>query len=145
MNNVKSKVIEALECAINAVKSLPEIIENNRFKILDGGWIQDKELGIDWGPSSGKSMNHEKAIKWAEDKGGRLPAVEELRTIVDYERSDPATDIEIFKDMKSSWYWTNTPVAGCSVLAWCVSFGYGIVNYNRKDNDRYVRPVRASQ
>jgi len=145
MNEVKKKIIEALECAIDAVKGLPDIIENSRFKVLNDGWIQDKDLGIDWGPSSEKTMNHEKAEKWSKDKGGRLPTIEELRSIIDYERREPAIDADIFKDTKRSWYWTNTPVAGYPEDAWCVGFSYGIVDSYGKGIDGYVRPVRASQ
>ena len=145
MNEVKKKIIEALECAIDAVKGLPDIIENSRFKVLNDGWIQDKDLGIDWGPSSEKTMNHEKAEKWSKDKGGRLPTIEELRSIVDYERHEPAIDVDIFKDTKSSWYWTNTPAAGYPEFAWCVDISGGGVGSGSKGNGKYVRPVRKSK
>jgi hypothetical protein len=36
-------------------------------------------------------------------------------------------------------------VAGYSNNAWIVNFNNGNVNNNNKDNDNYVRPVRASQ
>lgn len=144
----KDKVIEALKNVIAAVKEAPEEEpkESGRFKVLSDGWVLDKALGIEWGPSSEERMNFSKAEKYAADKGGRLPTVKELRSLVDYDRCKPAVDVQFFGDTKTDdWYWTGTPVAGNSDYAWCVNVNYGYVDDDHKDVVSYVRPVRASQ
>ena len=78
--------------------------ENNRFKILRDGWIFDKALGIEWGPTSEKTMVWKDAKAYADKLGGRLPSVKELRSLVDYEKHDPCIDKDFFSDTKSSWY-----------------------------------------
>lgn len=143
----KDKVIEALKSVIAAVKEdlEEEPKKSGRFKVSDG-WVLDKALGIEWGPSSEKRMNFSDAEKYAADKGGRLPTVKELRSLVDYDRCKPAVDTQFFGDTKTDdWYWTSTLVTSNSDNSWCVLFGYGLVNYYHKDGDNYVRPVRASQ
>jgi len=144
----KEKIIEALKQIISAVKEIPEAeaAENGRFKTLSNGWVLDKALGIEWGPSSEKRMNFSEAEKYAAEKSGRLPTVKELRSLIDYDRRDPAIDTQFFKDTKSDdWYWTGTLLAGDSVRAWCVDFNYGYVYNGHKGVGFYVRPVRASQ
>jgi hypothetical protein len=144
----KEKVIEALKQVIAAVKEAAEAdpVENCRFKVLSDGWVFDKALGIEWGPSSGKCMNFSEAEKYAFDKGGRLPSVKELRSLIDYDRIEPAIDTQFFKDTKTGdWYWTGTTVASNSDRAWCVGFFNGSVGFYNKVFDNYVRPVRPSQ
>ena len=57
----------------------------------------------------------------------RLPTVDELQTILDRSRYDPAIDTDKFPDTKSLPYWTSTPLAWDSKSRWLVSFNLGIV------------------
>jgi hypothetical protein len=118
----------------------------DRFKLLPDGWIQDSYTGLDWSPSSESIMYFKDAVKYAEDKGGRLPEIHELHSLVDFSKSDPAS-YEIFKDMKhDDWYWSNTPRVNVSWKSrWCVSFGSGGVYDCRKNTGNYVRAFRSSQ
>ena len=135
-------LIAELKDHLNTVK----VVESVRFKTIPDGWVWDKALGIEWGPSSLKRMNWEEAKKYATEQGGRLPSVKELRSLIDYDRNNPAIDTQFFKDTKTDdWYWTGTEVSGYSSCAWCVYFKYGNVPSYNKGNDPYVRPVRASQ
>ncbi|MFA5154188.1 MAG: DUF1566 domain-containing protein [Clostridia bacterium] len=117
----------------------------DRFEKLSDGWIKDKVLGLDWGPSSTKTMNWEDAKKYAAEQGGRLPEIDELESLADRSRRNPAIN-PIFADTKTDdWYWSNTPVVEYSGGAWVVSFGYGYVGNYDKDYRDFVRPVRSSQ
>ena len=118
-----------------------------RFRKLSDGWVLDKALGIEWGPSSDKRMTFDEAQKYAAEKGCRLPTVKELRSLVDYDRHEPAIDSAFFPDTKTDdWYWTGTTTSWNSVAAWCVNFYGGRVgSINGKDYHFYVRPCRASQ
>lgn len=119
---------------------------NGRFTTLEDGWVKDGLLGLDWGPSSDKKMTLDEAKKYALNKGGRLPTVEELSRLVDYKRYDPSIDTEFFPDMKTDdWYWTGTEHAYWSDLAWIVDFESGSVYCYCKGNSNYVRPGRPSK
>lgn len=102
-------------------------IKNPRFERLRDGWIKDLELDIEWGPSSSESMNFSKAQEYCKNLGGRLPDVDELQTILDRTLYNPTCDKNIFKDVKSEYYWTSTKYMGCSNASWCVSFVNGNV------------------
>lgn len=141
------KAVSLLEQVVAELKAKPAaVVESGRFKKLNDGWVLDKALGIEWGPSSTKRFDWEDAKKYAAEQGGRLPTVKELRSLVDYDRREPAIDTQFFGDTKTDdWYWTGTPVAGYSSDAWCVFFGSGGVSISSKDCNSCVRPVRASQ
>lgn len=117
----------------------------NRFKKLKDGWIRDALLGIEWGPTAENLMNWKEAKKYCTKLGGRLPEVNELQSLIDYSKHNPAIDKDVFVDTKSSWYWTGSEVAGNSYNAWVVDFYYGGVYNTNKANNYYVRPCRASQ
>ena len=124
---------------------LDKLRSPDRFVKLEDGWIKDNLLGLDWGPSSDKTMNWADAKKYAIDKGGRLPTVDELSSLVDRSKRNPATD-PIFTDTKTDdYYWTGTELAGGSGGAWFVGFSSGVVGSYGEDSNGYVRPVRSSQ
>lgn len=114
----------------------------NRFKKLKDGWVRDKLLGVEWGPTSTEEMSWKKAQKHCEKLGGRLPEVNELQSIVDYRQYNPAINKKIFPDTKSYWYWTETQRAGSPGFAWVVTFDDGGVDDGGKGFYSYVRPVR---
>jgi len=113
-----------------------------RFKELKDGWIKDSLTGLDWGQSSDKTMTFKQALAYCKKLGARLPTSQELMSLIDHSKRCPASELDMKTD---DWYWTGTSVAGYPVDAWCVIFGYGSVGGNDKDDDYYVRPVRASQ
>jgi hypothetical protein len=82
-------------------------------------------------------------------EGWRLPTRQELESILDLSRYNPAIDTARFPDTKSGWYWTSTPCAWSSDRAWCVGFYGGGVGYNHRDSAnalaRAVRVVPAGQ
>jgi formylglycine-generating enzyme required for sulfatase activity len=121
------------------------MVESNKFRMLTDGWILDKVLGIEWGPSSSKTVSWEDAKKYAAEQGGRLPTIKELQSLVDYDRHSPAIDMQFFNDTKmDNWYWTSTEVDGYIAFAWNVSFNYGYTGSTIKSHYYYVRPVRAN-
>jgi hypothetical protein len=72
----------------------------------------------------------------------RLPNVEELRSIVAYDRHNPAINSNIFPNTASSRYWSSSPFEQ-NTNAWTVSFDVGKdVNDNRSTNFA-VRLVRG--
>ncbi len=71
----------------------------------------------------------------------RLPSIEELRSIVDLGKTNPAIDI-VFTNTNSSGYWSSTTVASGTSSAWGVHFNGGNDGWGTKTNDGYVRCVR---
>jgi len=69
---------------------------------------------------------------------------EELLPLIKDGASKPATLPQIAADTKfDDWYWTSTPVPGYEGYFFVVDFGGGDVSYGRRDNHRWVRPVRS--
>ena len=76
----------------------------------------------------------------------RLPNVNELQSLVDYERYSPTINTTYFPNTQSSYYWSSTTTPGYPDFAWYVYFSDGGVSfYYVKSYPRYVRAVRAGQ
>ncbi len=74
----------------------------------------------------------------------RLPTLDELETLRDVTRFDPAADPEL--GLKSAAYWTSTPDASSPAdCAWIVSFGYGNADYYHQNDTAFVRAVRSAR
>jgi len=74
----------------------------------------------------------------------RLPNINELKSIVDRSKENPAI-VETFQNNYSSYYWSSTTYEGSSGGAWLVYFGYGLVYSDGKSTNGYVRCVRGGQ
>lgn len=111
-------------------------------KITDGSttWYRDASTKLEWSVTAPKRMTWKNASKWCERIGGRLPTVKELLTLVDYERSDPATELP---DTASDLYWSSSTYRNFPTLAWFVYFSFGYVYANIKDFGYRVRAVRG--
>lgn len=103
--------------------------------------ILDEKTGIQYANLSlGKKFTFEEAKKFVEDLNRnsknlwRLPTVDELRMIVDYNKKNPAV-LEKFSELANSdFYWTSeehTPTKSARV--WTIYFGYGCAISLEKD------------
>jgi len=155
--------IERLEKAVlfqKMVASAP--VTDVRFTKLDASGkpttgdhvaVHDLKTGLTWTAEplqGGKEMTHAEALKACGEvdifgeADWRAPTIEELLSIVDYTRYDPAVDPEFFKG-PYDWTWSSTIAkypAGC---AWIVALGYGGSDRDGVDNRNLVRAVRAGQ
>jgi hypothetical protein len=74
----------------------------------------------------------------------RLPTLEELETLRDISRCDPAADPEL--GLKSAGYWTSDVLASPPRdFAWSVLFLNGFVYYYGQSHGAFVRAVRGSR
>jgi len=124
-----------------------------RFKRSDDGLVvTDRKTGLEWSAATLPGRhNHADATKACTDlvlgdrTGWRLPTCDELLTLVDRTRHEPAIDVAAFPDTRSDWYWTSTPWSPSpESYAWFVDFSLGY----SFDNARHylkasVRAVRA--
>ena len=99
---------------------------------------------------SGSTFNHANALKACADlellgsKGWRAPTIQELLSIVDYTRCDPAIDSDFFKG-PYGWTWSATEAASPSGYAWFVFLDVGYSNRYGQDDHALVLAVRAGQ
>ena len=97
---------------------------------------------MDWA----KAKAVAEAYRGGDHDDWRLPTIEELITLIDFSRFNPATNIELFPDTKPNFYWSSTPDASSpSGYAWSVYFYYGSVLYHRQHGTAFVRAVRGSR
>jgi hypothetical protein len=71
--------------------------------------------------------------------GWRLTSINELRSIVERCRAQPAVNRQVFPDTLSSAFWTATPSAGVSTDARDVDFRYGGDNWLLKSQSSVNR------
>lgn len=114
-----------------------------RFTKVKDGW-KDTKTGLVWGKTALNAMIWQEAVDYYESLGKwwRLPTIEELITLIDFNKYNPVTELQ---GMISSYYWSATTYAGYAGNAWYVNFGHGHVDYGSKTNGFYVRPVRGRQ
>ena len=70
----------------------------------------------------------------------RLPTIQELLSIVDYTKYNPATNLE---GIESDDYWSSSPFVSGSSDAWGVRFYGGYDYHGTKSRRNYVRYVRT--
>ena len=114
----------------------------------DGDIVKDSVTKLEWQDDNiTDTMEWQEAIEYCEslELGGysdwRLPNINELKTIIDRSRYNPAI-ISAFEHTISNYYWSSTANEGGHEYAWVVSFYYGYVYDDYKGNDAYVRCVR---
>ena len=94
--------------------------------------VMDEKNGLMWaaddiGTGAMSIAEAEKAVAELRLLGHadwRLPTIQELLTVVDYTRHDPAANTDLHR-VKSAWYWTATKAAWSAGVRWIVHFGYG--------------------
>ena len=81
---------------------------------------------------------------WAGYDNWRLPEQNELQSIVDGGRYDPAIDQTFFPNTLSSCYWSSSLYSYIDNYAWLINFYNGDDSYvSRISNNFYVRAVRS--
>lgn len=132
----------------------------------DGNEVTDNTTGLIWRrcaegmkiitndcSGSATPYSSDQAQSWAKNeaftsgKSWRLPSLQELSSIVDKSRCNPAIDIAAFPGTPGSPFWSAPPAAGESSFAWGVNFDYGYVDYGSEHNSAgyRVRLVRSGE
>jgi len=122
----------------------------NSFVDNGDGTITDTRNGLMW-----EKLNSAPTATWDQAKaycenltlGGqsdwRLPNRNELRSLVDYSRNNPAINTTFFPDAVADDYWSSTTDVFSSGAAWVVEFGVGSDFHDRKTDNNYIRAVRG--
>jgi hypothetical protein len=117
------------------------------------GTVTDTSTGLTWQQvGSSTTMTWARALAYCEGLNlaghtdWRLPTIKELRSLVDYNRYNPAINATYFPNTMSSVYWSSTTYANSTNGAWAVNFYYGNDDSYDKDEINYqVRAVRGEQ
>ena len=142
-------------CVAGTIETTP----SSDFTVLDGGQVVRHETtGLEWrrcaeGMSwtgtgctgTASVMTWYEALQHANTESGwRLPNINELRSIVEECRISPAINQQVLPNTPSSYFWSASPYAGHSILAWGVSFYHGR-NYEAfKGDSRRLRLIQLS-
>jgi len=117
--------------------------------IKEGDIVKDSVTKLEWQDDNiTDTMEWQEAIEYCEslELGGysdwRLPNINELKTIMDRSRYNPAI-VSAFEHTSSGIYWSSTTNENRHEEAWYVLFEGGGVDNGYKFNDLYVRCVRA--
>jgi hypothetical protein len=134
-------------CYVRAVRGGQS---NNNFVDNGDGTISDTSTGLMWQKAIAPGTYiWEQALAYCESltlagySDWRLPNRNELQSIVDYSRENPAIDTTFFPGTVTSEYWSSTTGAGITSIAWYIYFGYGSVSSYVKTGYCYVRAVRG--
>ncbi len=114
------------------------------------GTVADLNTGLTWQQAEGAAaMSWEAALQYAEGLAlagytdWRLPNSKELQSINDEALANPSVDTNFFVGANSSRHWSSTTVVNLTNRAWYVDFQLGLVSYDDKLTNLFVRCVRG--
>ncbi len=114
--------------------------------------VIDSTTGLEWTakPLSDDYITHQAATDAAMGcrVGGHedwaLPSRQQLLSLVDLSRHNPAIDTDAFPEFPSRWFWTSDLCAWSSASAWLVSFNYGYVYLLHRCLNGFALAVRRA-
>ncbi len=116
------------------------------------GIVSDSVTGLQWQDNAvGRPVSWQSAIDRCEnltlgkENGWRLPNIDELKTIIDTSRVNPAIKSAFTTTDSSYYYWSSTPYEGYEDGAWVMDFYDGHARSNYKGTTLFVRCVRAGE
>ena len=134
-------------CFVRAVRG-KQTSEN----FIDNGdeTVTDTSTGLMWQKDGSAQRNWKEALSYCENLSlagyddWRLPDINELQSLVDFRRYDPAIDPS-FSNTDSSYYWSSTTdVDGTDSYAWVIDFSSGYTYSNSYKSSNYnVRALRG--
>jgi sugar lactone lactonase YvrE/formylglycine-generating enzyme required for sulfatase activity/phosphodiesterase/alkaline phosphatase D-like protein len=132
-----------VRCVRGAVAGSTRHLTNN----LDGT-ITDLDTGLTWQQAEMASgMSWEAALLYVEGLSlagrtdWRLPNIKELQSINDETRTSPSVDTNFFAGANTSRHWSSTTVVNLTNRAWYVDYQLGLVSYEDKLTNLFVRCV----
>lgn len=115
------------------------------------GTVSETSTNLVWQQESAGPMTWEAAIQYCEqlELGGhtdwRLPNINELIFLCDFETHSPSIEISVFPDTYSEYYWSSTASTITPNRSRAVFFNQGDVRANATTQLHYVRAVRNAQ
>jgi len=127
---------------VNSTAALGALVDNGDGTVTDTVtnlmWQQKTGGNLDWT----KADDYCKQLSLGGKSGWRLPTLNELKSLLDSNKTNPAIDVTFFPDTKSAYYWTSTPPAPIfTTQCWILNFNAGEVEIGEKSEIHYVRAV----
>ncbi|MDM8539016.1 DUF1566 domain-containing protein [Desulfobacterales bacterium HSG17] len=145
---------------VRAVSGNKDSVTDHQF-INPDGTVTDIKTGLMWQQMGTTApMNWKDALAQCENMNlagytdWRLPSINELLSISDFNLWNPALNKSVFPDTQPGFYWSSTSYAGNNSLqAWCWESWGGGSNYQdpgkddlkKADSSLFVRAVRGGQ
>ena len=110
--------------------------------------VIDSKTGLIWQKNYVSNKKWQEALNYCETltyagyTDWRLPNKNELASLVNYGKENPASD---FPDMLSSYFWSSSTTVGDKSYAWYIYFNYGFMSDGSKTNTYNVRCVRSEK
>ncbi len=107
--------------------------------------VTDTETGLVWqkrydsGKTWQEALSYCESLTYAGYSDWRLPNKNELASLVNYEKYDPASD---FQGMPNNSFWSSSTLVKDTSYAWEAYFSNGSVNVSNKTSSYHVRCVR---
>jgi len=86
------------------------------------------------------AVDYCKNLDFANSTNWRVPNINELETIIDDKRANPAVQFP-FINTANNIYWSSTTYESSTDSAWSIDFSTGGSTYSNKTSTRYVRCV----
>lgn len=139
-------------------KSYPEKVKNYHLalakqkeekikSVKDVAFVQDTLMWQDNNDTASLKLNslelkfYCKKLNLAQRRDWRVPTYEEMITLIDYNRSDPASK-DIVTNVVASKYWTSSVSVFEKDTNWFVDFKYGTSDIDSELVDHHIRCVR---
>jgi len=127
---------------------VPNILLAERFTKSEN-IVYDSKTELSWQsrPSS-KKFNWSSAKSYCRNLtyGGksdwRLPNIDELKSLVDYNRYKPAIATTLIDIKTDDWYWSSSKAVSSSSSSWVVNFSNGNDGWTKHSGTSYVLCVR---
>lgn len=117
-----------------------EVVVDHKSHLMWQDNADAKSIKKNWESSAEYCHN----LSLAQQQDWRLPTKDELLSIVDTKRSNPAI-YSAFENVMSDYYWSSSNNINYNDFAWNVTFYFGIENNNYKDKNYYIRCVRDNK
>lgn len=117
-----------------------------RFSKTPAGNNHDTLLSVEWYPKSIRAESWREAMDQvaALGEGWRAPTIDELSSLCDRTRREPACD-PVLEMPFDDWHWSSSAVVGWPEYTWAVHFYGGGVLDGGRDGGGFVRPVREAK
>ncbi|MDD5255510.1 MAG: DUF1566 domain-containing protein [Candidatus Omnitrophica bacterium] len=124
------------------------VLDNNtglmwEVKSPKKGDVNFCEDRYNWEDAQKKYIKKLNAKKYGGFSDWRMPNKDEIRSIIDYGRTNPAVDTNFFPNCQSDLYWTAIPYKMQKPFIWGIFFGLGAGICYTPLSERYVRAVRG--
>ena len=144
----------------NFYKSMPHFVRavrgeralsSGKYVMNGNNTITDVARGIMWELKTirktwEEAIDHCENLSTAMFTDWRLPEQKELLSIVDFSQRFPATNQNVFSDVKNSYYCSSTSNAKDTGNVWDIGFDNGDTHYNKAKSERFnVRAIRGGQ